>query len=266
MTNHKKTILITGAGSGIGKDTAYALCEKGHTVIATTETDSQAEALKKEFLNTPYKIEICKLDITQPTDREKIGLYDIDVLINNAAIGETGSLSEIPIDRVRHNFEVNVFSTIELTQVVLKGMMKKGKGTVLFISSLAGREPSLFLNPYSMTKFALSGGVAALREELHKVTKDVHISLIEPGAYATGFNQKMMATKYEWMGKDSFFYGMLDRLKKEEEDRFLLLEQKNTKTIVRKIVQACESSHPRLRYVAPAYQGLGIALLRIWGK
>ena len=161
----KKTILITGAGSGIGKDTALMLSKKGHRVIATTETDAQCEALKIETINNPNRIEIFKIDITSKIDREKLKNYNLDVLINNAAIGETGSLSEIPIERVRHNFEVNVFSTIELTQIALKNMMKKGSGTVLFVSSLAGRSPSSFLNPYSMTKFALSGGIAAIRKE-----------------------------------------------------------------------------------------------------
>jgi short-subunit dehydrogenase len=261
----KKTILITGAGSGIGKDTTFALSRRGHRVIATTETESQAKYLKAEVLHTKLAIEVFKLDITIASDREKIAAYDLDVLINNAAIGESGSLAEIPMDRVRKNFEVNVFSTLETAQVALMGMLKRHQGTVLFISSVAGRIPIPFLNPYSMTKFALSGGVAALRQEIHRVEKNVHISLIEPGAYATGFNQKMFAKKYQWMNDKSFFFGIIPALKKEE-NRFQKIEQKSTRSIVSKIVEACEAKKTRLRYVAPWYQGVAIALLRIFGK
>jgi short-subunit dehydrogenase len=259
-----KTILITGAGSGIGKDAALALAKRGHRVIATTETEEQAAALKNDASSLSLSLEVFKLDITLETDRSKITGYDIDVLINNAATGETGSLSEIPIERVRRNFEVNVFAPIELTQLALKGIMKKGKGTVIFVSSLAGRAPFAFLNPYSMTKFALSGGMAALRDELHRVAKNVHVTLIEPGTYATGFNQKMLAKKYEWMNEGSYFYKIISALRNEDA-RFASVELKSTASIVRKIVKAAEAKKPHLRYVAPCYQGLGVRILRIFG-
>ena len=116
-----------------------------------------------------------------------------------------------------------------------------------------------------MTKFALSGGMAALREELHRVAPNVHVSLIEPGAYATGFNQKMFATKYEWMGKDSYFHAIIPKLKKEDE-RFKLVEEKSVAGIVAKVVLAAEAKKPRLRYVAPAYQALYVRVLRMLGK
>ena len=260
-----KTILITGAGSGIGKDAAFALAKRGHSVIATTETESQAAAVREEANSAGIRMEIWKLDITDATDREKIASHDLDVLINNAGIGETGSLAEVPMERVRRNFEVNVFSTIETTQIALRGMMRKGKGTVLVVSSLAGRAPSAFLNPYSMTKFALSGGMAALRKELHRVAKGVHVSLIEPGAYATGFNQRMLAKKYEWMGERSYFYGIIPKLRQEEKKSFAMIEQKSTASIVRKIVAAAEAEKPRVRYSAPRYQAFGIFRLRLIG-
>jgi short-subunit dehydrogenase len=261
----KKTILLTGAGSGIGKDTAFALAHRGHRIIATTETDDQAASLQADASLKKVAMEILKLDITVAADRDKIVHYDLDVLINSAAIGETGSLAEVPIDRMRKNFEVNVFSTIETAQVALKSMMKRHRGTIIFVSSIAGRIPSPFLNPYSMTKFALSGGVAALRQEIHRIEKDVHISLIEPGAYATGFNQRMLAKKYEWMDENSYFHEIIPALKSEDKNRFGAIEQKSTASIVAKIVLACEAKKPNLRYTAPWYQGFAVALLRAFG-
>ena len=260
----KKTILVTGAGSGIGMMSALVLAERGHQVIATTETLGQVESLKGFAAEKKLKMEIFVLDITKEKDRELVLNYDLDVLINDAGMGETGSLSEVPLERLRRVFETNVFSTIALTQLALKGMMKKKRGTVIVVSSVAGRIPTAFMGPYSMTKFALSGGMAALRTELHRVAPNVHVSLIEPGAYATGFNQKMFATKYEWMDARSYFHTLIPKLKKEDE-QFKRIEEKSVANIVRKIVNAAESDKPRLRYVAPGYQALYVRIRRIFG-
>jgi short-subunit dehydrogenase len=261
-----KTILITGAGSGIGKASALALAKKGHRVIATTHTEAQAELLDKSAKDHGVDLRVFKLDVTNESDRKLILNYNLDVLINNAAIGESGSLAEIPVDKIRHNFEVNVFSAIELTQLALKGMMKKNSGTIIFIGSLAGRITMPFLAPYSMTKFALAGGIDALKQELKKVTGKVHVSLIEPGAYHTGFNQKNVAKKFEWMKEDSYFYGIKEKLRIYENFAFKLLEHKSLNGIVRKIVKATEAQKPALRYSAPFYQSAGTQLMRIFGK
>jgi len=261
-----KNILITGAGSGIGKDLAIALSGRGYGVHATTETQEQLESLKKEFHQKGHKMQVWKLDVTLPEDREKILNHTIDVLINNAAIGESGSLAEVPLSLIRKSFEVNVFAPIALTQLVLPQMIKRGTGSVIFVSSLAGRAPMPFLNPYSMTKFALSGGVAALKKEIKKIAKEIHIILIEPGTYATGFNQRMLATKYAWMNEHSFFYNNISKMKKEETKQFARIEEKSTVSIVKKIIQAVESNNPKVRYVAPAYQGFFIQLMRMFGR
>jgi short-subunit dehydrogenase len=261
----KKVILITGAGSGIGKDSAIALARRGHQVIATTETVAQSEALAEYIKNNALSMEIRVLDITKPTDQNIVGEYDLDVVINVAGIGESGSLAEVPLERVRQNFETNVFGTLAIVQAALKKMMQKKNGTVIVVSSVAGRLPIAFMSPYSMTKFALSGGMAALREEVHQIAPDVHISLIEPGAYGTGFNQRVFATKYSWMNEQSYFYTQIEQLKKADA-RFGLIEEHSTKSIVAKIVTAAEAKKPRLRYVAPLYQSLFVRIMRMLGK
>ena len=145
-------------------------------------------------------------------------------------------------------------------------MIKKKQGTILFVSSLAGRITMPFLGPYCMTKFALSSGAEAMRNEIHQVHKNIHISLIEPGGFHTGFNQKNIAKKYEWMNEDSIFFSILDQIKAKEERQFKLIESKTTFSIVQKIVQATEAKKPRLRYSAPSWQAFGTQLLRIFGK
>lgn len=262
----KKTILITGAGSGFGKDTAIKLAKRGHKVIATTETEDQANTLKQEVKTASFMMEIFKLDITKEEDHQQIKDLQLDVLINNAGIGESGPLSEIDVDRVRQNFEVNVFSALELSQLALKPMLERNSGTIIFISSLAGRIVMPFLAPYCMTKFALSSGAESMRNEIHRIKKNVHISIIEPGAYHTGFNQKNIAKKYTWMDEHSPFYPILGKLEKEENKQFDLLESKTTDSIVKKIVKAAEANKPKLRYTAPWWQAMGTQMLRMFGK
>ena len=260
-----KTILITGAGTGIGKDTAFALAQRGHRVLATTQTEAQALTLKQAARAQGLHLEAFKLDITLAGDRELLSQHRVDVLINNAALGESGSLAEVDMARVRQLFEVNLFATLELTQVALRQMIERGSGSVLFISSIAGRVPLPFLMPYSMTKFALSAAAAGLRAEMDQLKKNVHITVIEPGAIHTGFNQAMTDSKYAWMGPSSYFAHQADAMKKQERITFHWLEAKTTRSIVKAIVKASEAKRPRLRYVAPWIQGFGVRLARILG-
>ena len=254
MNASAKSILITGAGSGIGRDAAFALAALGHHVHATTADDAQAEALRTECMARQLPMTVFRLDITSADDRALAAPLELDVLINNAGIGESGSLADVPIERVRRTFEVNVFATLELTQLVLRGMIGRQRGTVLFVSSIAGRLPVPFLMPYSMSKFALSAAGAGIQ-----------VALIEPGAFHTGFNQAMTARKYEWMATGSYFSGQTARLQAAEARQFGLLEASSTRPIVDLIVKAALARRPPLRYTAPWLQGLGVRLARIFG-
>ena len=260
-----KSILITGAGTGIGHDVAFALAARGHQVLATTINEEQAQALRQECASRAVAMEVFKLDITSAQDRALIAERDVDVLVNNAALGESGSLAEVDMDRVRRIFEVNLFSTLALTQVALRGMINRQRGTVVFISSIAGRVPFPFVMPYSMTKFALSAAAAGLRAEMDQLGKQIQVALIEPGAFHTGFNQAMTERKYDWMQGASYFAGQAEKMKAKEAREFRFLEARSTDSIVAQIVKAAEARRPRLRYVAPWIQGLGVRLARIFG-
>lgn len=102
-----RTILITGAGTGIGRDTAFALAERGHAVVASTYDEAQADALRAECLKRRQSINVFEMDITSAADRVQVAPLTIDVLINNAAIGDSGSLAEVDVNRIRRTFEVN---------------------------------------------------------------------------------------------------------------------------------------------------------------
>jgi len=260
-----QTILITGATSGIGKATAIALAKKGYHVYATGHTDEDVSEMMDFLKDANLTIESFKLDITSDEDRKKMDQLKIDVLINNAGMGESGSLTEVPLDRLKRNFETNVFGTIATSQQAFKQMIPRDSGRVIIISSLAGRSPRPFLGPYSMSKYALSAAADILRQELKYITKNIHVSVIEPGSYHTGYNQRMMAKKYEWMGPSSYFWNVTDKIKKMEAFTFKATEYKSLDSIVAKIVKAVEATKPKLRYVAPWWQGTIVQLARIMG-
>ena len=187
-----KKVMITGAGSGFGKGAALALAARGHDVIATTETEAQAEALRKEAAN------ICveKVDITDPADMDKVRNWDIDVLINNAGAGETGPMSDVPMARLRRVFEVNVFGTVAVTQAALPKMVAKGSGRIIIVSSIAGVMAGPAFGPYSMTKHALEAMGKSMRAEM--APQGIDVCLLNPGPYNTGFNDRMADTMWEW--------------------------------------------------------------------
>lgn len=250
-----KNILITGCGSGLGASAALALAKRGHFVYATTHTQEEANALNKinEVLNLP--LNSFKLDVLSKEDREKVLNLPIDVLINNAAIGDSGSVAEVNVNRYRSTFETNVFSPIELTQLVLQQMIQRGTGRIIFISSLAGLSPIPFLSPYCSTKFALEAIGPSLNSEL-KSLKNVSIPviLIEPGSYATGFNEKNISKQFKWMSINSYFKHSINKLKFKQYAYFKLTECSNFDPIVRKYIEAVEDSKPKLRYSAPSIQ------------
>jgi NAD(P)-dependent dehydrogenase (short-subunit alcohol dehydrogenase family) len=190
-----KTVLITGAGSGFGLGAALELARRGHKVIATTETDRQAAELAK----AQPQLTVAKLDITDPKDLAKLDLYEPDVFIANAAMGQTGPLSVIPRERLRKVFEVNVFGTFAVTQRVAQKMRKKKSGRILIVSSIAGVRAGVGSGPYAMTKHALQAFGTALRAELAAFNVDV--ALINPGPFATGFNDRMANDPGPWFNR-----------------------------------------------------------------
>lgn len=188
--------MITGAGSGFGALTALALHERGHHVIATTETDEQAGALRDEHPG----LEVHRLDITT-NDVQRVYDWDIDVLINNAGLGETGPLADVPLERLRRLFEVNVFGTLNVTQAVLRAMVARASGRIVIMSSIAGVIAAPGFGPYSMTKYALEAMGKAMRAELAPLGIDV--TLVNPGPYLTGFNDRMAKSMWEWFNDQS---------------------------------------------------------------
>jgi NAD(P)-dependent dehydrogenase (short-subunit alcohol dehydrogenase family) len=192
-----KTVLITGAGSGFGRGAAVALAGRGHTVIATVETAQQAA----ELAAAHPELTVAKLDVTDPDDLPVVDRWDLDVYVGNAGLGQTGPLSVIPLERVRRVFEVNVFGALAVAQRVAQAMRRKRSGRILLVSSIAGVRAGSGSGPYSMTKHAMQAMGGVLRNELAPFGVDV--ALINPGPYATGFNDRMANEPGDWFDEST---------------------------------------------------------------
>ena len=267
----KQTVCITGAGSGLGKEAAITIARRGHKVIATVLYEEQIEDIIKIKEEENLDIEVIKLDITDENDRKKVLKYDIDAFINNSAIADSGSISEVDVKRIEDVFNVNVFCSIKITQLVLKNMIeKKRKGRVIFLSSQIGRIALPFLGPYASSKFAIEGFASCLRDEmkiLNKLRKtNIEVGIIEPGSYATGFNMETGNKKYGWMYQNSYFNSHVDLIREIEEKVWGLTELNTYDSIIRKYVKVVETKRLKHRYYAPWYQAFFIQILRIFGK
>ena len=199
-----KSVLITGAGSGFGRGTAIGLAKAGHRVFATTQIWPQATELQRESreLALADRLTVDKLDVLDERDVAKAMRWPFDTFVSNAAIGEGGPIAEIPVDLVRRTFETNVFANLAITQhVVRKFLESKTRGRILFVSSMGGMLTAYGLGAYCASKHALEGIAAAMRGELAQT--GITVQTINPGAYDTGFNDRMADTTYHWHDDDA---------------------------------------------------------------
>jgi NAD(P)-dependent dehydrogenase (short-subunit alcohol dehydrogenase family) len=194
-----KTILITGAGSGFGEAAGIGLARKGHNVIATAQISPQVAALRRKAAELGLRnLQVEKLDLLDPYDLARAQAWEIDVLWNNAGVGESGPVSEIPLDLVRRNYEVNVFKALELTQgFIRKWIAAKKNAKIVFTSSMGGLFTPAGWGVYVSTKHALESIAEALQQELAPF--GIKVQTINPGAYFTGYNETMADTAFRWL-------------------------------------------------------------------
>ncbi|MCR9137763.1 MAG: SDR family oxidoreductase [Alphaproteobacteria bacterium] len=181
-----KTILITGASSGIGRQTAVHFQSKGWNVIATMRAPD-----KETQLTGVDNVLVARLDVTDsPSIHTAIeqGIENfgrIDVLVNNAGYGAYGPLEAFPMESVRRQFDTNVLGLLETTQAVLPHFRANGAGTIVNISSIGGQMTFPLGALYHGTKFAVEGLSEALHYELEAI--GVKVKIIQPGMIATDF-------------------------------------------------------------------------------
>lgn len=175
-----KVVLITGGSSGIGKAVGEFLHHKGFTVYGTSRnpariTNSIFPLLPLDVRN-PESIQVAVAEIIQKSGR-------VDVVINNAGVGITGPLEEIPTPEIKNNFETNFFGPIEVMKAVLPQMRFQKSGLIINITSIAGYMGLPYRSVYSASKGALELITEALRMEVKSF--GIHITNIAPGDFAT---------------------------------------------------------------------------------
>ena len=241
-----KTILITGAGSGFGKLAAFGLAQRGHRVIATVEIWPQVTALRDEAKARELTIEVDKLDVTSDRDRALVERWDVDVFVNNAGVMEAGPIAELPLDLLRSMFEVNFFGSVALAQRIAAQMVKKRAGRMLFVSSVAGLTTIPYSAGYCATKHALESLAEGLRVELGPF--GVSVATINPGFYATGFNDRGVDSVMRWYDPSRNFTppNAFETVGRH------LAHQLPPQAIADLIVDVALAEQPRFRNVLPA--------------
>lgn len=267
--NKKYTVLITGAGSGIGKSLAIELANKGYKVIATCRYEDQVVFFNNLIKNnSDLDIQSFKLDILDLNDRKKINSIYFNRFISNAGIGDSGAITEVSTKVINKVFQTNVIASIDLIQLVISKWVKENMqdAKIIIASSLVGKIALPFLGPYCISKFAIEAYAECLKYELKLISNsNIKVCLVEPGSYNTGFNRNNTIKMYNFMKNKSYYSNISDKILYYQTKFWNLSEKQNLNSIVNKYIQAIESKSNKFRYSAPFIQSFFVQLGRIFG-
>ena len=177
------------------------LAEKGFDVIASVEIYAQVQTLKRQAAKRSVELQVEKLDVTSEGDRRKALNWDIEILVNNAGVGEGGSTVDVPASNIRHQFEVNVTGPLLLTQGIAKQMAKRRKGRIVWVSSREGLNVNPFTGIYAASKHAVEAIAESMKDELQEF--GIEVATINPGPFLTGFNDRIFQTWESWQDNPS---------------------------------------------------------------
>lgn len=201
-------VLITGASSGFGRGLAIELARLGHQVVATAETWPQVRGLRADAAEAGVTLDAIKLNLLDDIDVAHAGSFTPDVLVLNAGIMESGSIVDIPLQRVRESFEVNVFGHLRLVQAIVPRMVARKSGKVVWTSSMGGILVVPFLGAYCATKHAIEAIAGSMRAEL--APHGVKVATVNPGVFGTGFNDTGAESHVQWYDADKAVVPMPD--------------------------------------------------------
>ena len=242
----KKVILITGASSGIGKDTALSLIKEGHIVYGAARRLEMMQDIIQAGGHA-IKMDIMKDrnidDVVNQIIKEQ---SRVDVLINNAGYGLWGAVETISIDEAKRQFDVNIFGLAYLTKKIIPFMREQKSGKIINMSSMGGKVYTPFGAWYHATKYALEGWSDCLRIELKSFGIDV--ILIEPGVIKTEFQDVMMDSTVE-RSIGTPYEKKLKALEKATQEMYARGIGSPPSTITKLIIKAINSHNPKRRYV-----------------
>lgn len=249
MASDASVGVVTGSSSGIGLATALELARKGYFTYATVRNPARAGALAEAAKG--LSIAIVQLDVTDDYSvrraveqilKEK---GRIDLLVNNAGYGLGGALEDSSMEEIKNQYETNVFGLIRTTQAVLPAMRKRRSGTIVNISSAAGRIGYPGASVYVSSKHSIEGLSEAMAYELEPF--GIRVVLVEPGVIKTNFGAGMIFAK-KAQDPNSPYSQMMQRMGGNWQ---YMMENGSSAELVAKVVlDAIESKDGTLRYLA----------------
>ncbi|MBL8847637.1 MAG: SDR family NAD(P)-dependent oxidoreductase [Hyphomicrobium zavarzinii] len=252
----QKSILITGASSGIGLASARLLRGHGWRVLATARTQQDADMLSRDV-----GVEVLYLDLADPNSiawcaEQALRMTDgqLTALFNNGAYGQVGAVEDLSTDLLRRQLEVNVIGTHDLTRRLIPSMRAAGGGRIVQCSSVLGFVSVPYRGAYCASKYALEALSDALRLELKGT--GIHVSIIEPGPIRTRFVETALANfratiDIESSAHRDVYQARLSAMEQGGKSTFKL----EPEAVAWKLVHAVESKSPKRRYMVtvPTY-------------
>jgi NAD(P)-dependent dehydrogenase (short-subunit alcohol dehydrogenase family) len=248
--NHKVAV-VTGSSTGIGYETSLILARNGFLTYATMRNLSKSENMKMVAAKENLPIQIRQLDVTDDisvTNAIQAISFEagrIDVLVNNAGYGLNGAFEDLAMDEIKAQYETNVFGLIRTTQAVLPIMRKQKSGTIVNISSGAGRFGFPTGSAYVSTKFAVEGLSESMSYELESF--GIKVAIVEPGVIRTNFGDGLIVAKKS-QDPNSPYSQMMQRSAAGFEK---MMNNASSPDVVAKVVlNAIKDENPSLKYLA----------------
>ena len=242
-----RAVLVTGCSSGIGWATAERLARGGWTVYATARDVAAIAPLEA------FGCRLLPLDVTEE-DSMRAAVEEVErmegavgVLVNNAGYSQSGAVEEVPMEKVRRQFETNVFGLVRLCQLALPGMRRQGFGRIVNLSSMGGRLTFPGGGFYHASKYAVEALSDALRFEVRGF--GVEVVVVEPGLIRTGFARTAVGSMGEGSGPYAGFEAGVARTTRENYERGPLAALGGgPEAVAETIERAISAGRPRARY------------------
>jgi NAD(P)-dependent dehydrogenase (short-subunit alcohol dehydrogenase family) len=249
-SNHKVAV-VTGSSSGIGFESSLLLARNGFLTYATMRNLNKSESIESIATKENLPIHIKQLDVTDDTSvKNAIEAISsetgrIDILVNNAGYGLNGAFEDLAMDEIKAQYETNVFGLIRTTQAVLPIMRRQKSGTIINISSGAGRFGFPGSSAYVSTKFAVEGLSESMSYELEPF--GIRVVLVEPGVIKTNFVDGMVIAKKSQDPKSPYSQ-IIQKMATGFEE---MMKNGSSPGLVAKVVlNAATNENPSLRYLA----------------
>jgi NAD(P)-dependent dehydrogenase (short-subunit alcohol dehydrogenase family) len=250
-SSNNKVAIVTGSSTGIGYETSLILARNGFLTYATMRNLNKSENIKSVATKENLPIRIKQLDVTDDVSVTNAiqtissDAGQIDILVNNAGYGLNGAFEDLGMDEIKAQYETNVFGLIRTTQAVLRIMRGQKSGTIINISSGAGRFGFPTGSAYVSTKFAVEGLSESMSYELEPF--GIKVVIVEPGVIRTNFGDGLIVAKKS-QDPNSPYSQMMQRSAAGFEK---MMKNASSPDVVAKVVlNAIRDENPSLRYLA----------------